>query len=281
MMSKKLRNRYLAETASQRCPDCDEPITADAINIKEGVALCSKCGELSRLSQLNTSGRSSAEILAEPPSRCSIDSGGRRVTATASTRSLPGFMFTAAFAAFWNSIISMFVLIALAGLYSNLVGPIPQWFPGPGIEDGKPIMNDKPMELGATLFLFAFLTPFIMIGTGMTIAAIMCLIGKVSVVIDEFDSYVATGFGFLQWKQRFDPRQVSDVEITDSQTETNGNVKQAVKITANKTVQFGAILSHQRVEWLWAVTRELLVAKKDTSQAQHPPGLEWLSKQRG
>lgn len=278
MMSKKLRNRYLAETASQRCPDCDEPITADAINIKEGVALCPKCGELSRLSQLNTSGRSSAEILSEPPSRCSVESGRQRVTATASTRSLPGFLFTAAFAAFWNSITSIFVLIAIAGLYSNLVGPIPQWFPGPGIEDGKPIINDKPMELGATLFLFAFLTPFIMIGIGMTIAAIMCLIGKVSVVIDEFDSYVATGFGFLQWKQRFDPRQVSDVEITDSQTETSGNVKQAIKITANKTVQFGAILSRHRVQWLWAVTRELLVPKKNPSHVQHPPGLEWLSK---
>jgi hypothetical protein len=170
------------------------------------------------------------------------------------------------------------VLIAIAGLYANLVGPVPQWFPGPGIEEGKPIMNDKPMELGMTLFLFAFLTPFVMIGIGMTIASIMCLIGRVRVVVDEFDSYVATGLGWFQWKQRFDPRQVSDVEITDSQTESNGQVKQAIKITADRTVQFGSVLSQRRLEWLWAVTRELLVPKKDRFHVQHPPGLEWLSK---
>jgi hypothetical protein len=142
------------------------------------------------------------------------------------------------------------VLIAIAGLYANLVGPVPQ----------------------------SFLTPFVMIGIGMTIASIMCLIGRVRVVVDEFDSYVATGLGWFQWKQRFDPRQVSDVEITDSQTESNGQVKQAIKITADRTVQFGSVLSQRRLEWLWAVTRELLVPKKDRFHVQHPPGLEWLSK---
>ncbi len=45
-------------------PDCDETIAPEDINIKEGVALCPQCGKLSRLSQLNVSGLSIAEILA-------------------------------------------------------------------------------------------------------------------------------------------------------------------------------------------------------------------------
>jgi hypothetical protein len=107
---------------SQRCPGCDVLITSDAINIKERVALCPGCGRLSRLSELNTSGRSIAEILAQPPAGCSVVSDGHRVTTTVSLRLLAGFLVSAAFALFWNSITSVFVLIAVAGLYIQ-----PRW----------------------------------------------------------------------------------------------------------------------------------------------------------
>jgi hypothetical protein len=129
----------------QRCPDCDEPIDSVAVNIKEGVALCPECGRLSRLSDLNYSERSIQQVLSQPPTGCSIETVGRGVVVTVTLRSLSGFLFPAGFALFWNGIVSVFVLIAIAGLYTNLVGPLPAWFPAPELNQGKPEMNGEPM----------------------------------------------------------------------------------------------------------------------------------------
>ncbi len=123
-------NRFLPSNfGAQRCPDCDGSLKGGDINIQEGVALCPVCGKLSRLSSLNTSSRSIAEILDKPPRGCSLTSFGHGAVATVSIRSLAGFLFPAGFALFWNGITSVFVLIAIAGLYTNLIGPLPNWFP--------------------------------------------------------------------------------------------------------------------------------------------------------
>jgi hypothetical protein len=122
----------------QRCPACDNVLTADTINIKEGVALCPKCGKLSRLSELTYSDRSIQEILSKPPAGCSIIALDHGVIARASLRSVSGFIFPALFALFWNGVISLFVSQAIAGLYANLIGPVPEWFPSPGLKDGMP-----------------------------------------------------------------------------------------------------------------------------------------------
>jgi hypothetical protein len=256
---------------SQRCPVCDALITSDVINIKEGVALCPGCGKLSRLSELNTSGRSIAEILAQPPAGCSIVSDGQRVTATVSLRSLAGFLFPAGFALFWNSITSVFVLI-------DVVGPLPNWFPAPGLKDGKPEMNGGPMDLGMTLFLCVFLIPFVTVGIGMAGAAIMNLIGKVEVVIDEFDSYVATGFAFLRWKKRFDPREVQAVEFGSTPWQSDGGSNRLIEIKANRSVKFGSMLHSDRMEWLRAVLWQTLLPQNDDNQASTHPRLAWLSR---
>jgi hypothetical protein len=262
---------------SQRCPDCDEVITSGAINIKEGVALCPQCGKLARLSELNTSARSVAEILAQPPTGCSIASEDQRVIARVSMRSITGFLFPAGFALFWNSITSVFVLIAIAGLYSNLIGPLPNWFPAPGLKDGKPEMNGGPMDLGMTLFLCVFLIPFVTIGVGMAGAAVMNLIGKVEVVINEFDSYVATGFWFMRWKKRFDPRQVKAVEFGSTSWQSEGGRNRLVEIIAERNVKFGSLLQSDRQDWLRAVLREILLPRNNDGQQSSVPGLAWLS----
>lgn len=263
---------------SQRCPDCDELITSEAINIKEGVALCSQCGKLSRLSELNVSGISVAEILAHPPAGCSVISDSQRVTVTASLRSLAGFLFPAGFALFWNSITAIFVLIAIAGLYSNLIGPLPNWFPAPGLKEGKPEMNGGPMDLGMTLFLCVFLIPFVTIGIGMAGAAIMNLIGKVEVIIDEFDSYVATGFGIIRWKKRFDAREVKTVEFGTTPWQSEGGANKLIEIVANRRVKFGSLLQSDRMAWLRAVLREILLPGNDDNYDSKIPALAWLSR---
>jgi hypothetical protein len=250
---------FTMQAPSQRCPNCDQPIEAESINITEGVALCPGCGKLSRLSKLNYSTRSLQEILAQPPRGCSIGEAGRGVRLLASMRSLGGFIPTALFALFWNSIVSLFVLLAIAGLYSNLIGPLPHWFPAPGVNEGQPEMNGKPMDLGMTLFLCLFLTPFVAVGIGTLVAAITCLIGKVEVVIDEWESYVATGIGFIRWKKRFDSKQIQSVSFYNSGGQSDSDAKSSIELVADRTIKFGSGLREDRKQWLWAAVKEILL----------------------
>jgi len=277
-MIRGIESRLSSDSSDPRCPFCDNLLTSDAMNIKEGVALCPSCGKLSRLSDLNTSGRSISEILARPPDGCSISSDGHRVVATVSLRSWISFLTYTGVALFWNSMLSVFVLTAIAGLYTNLIGPLPQWFPAPGLNDGKPEMNGRPMELGMTLFLCLFLIPFVMIGIMMIGAAIMNLLGKVEVVIFEFDSYVATGVGPLRWKKRFDPREVRSVEYGMTAWQSNGNSLPLIEIKADRTVKFGSQMQDHRMEWLVMVLRQLLIHRSDAREEAPSPALEFLSR---
>jgi len=257
----------------QRCPECDESIESAAINIQEGVALCPMCGTLSRLSELNNSDRCVQEILAQPPSGCSIDSLGNVVIVTASTRSIGGFMASVALSLFWNGIVSVFVLIALAGLYTNLVGPLPDWFPASEMNQGKPEMNGKPMELGETLFLCVFLTPFVTIGAIMIAAAMLSLVGKVEVIVKEYESYVATGIAFVRWKRRFDPHQVRSV--TYATTTWRSEDGPSIVLAADRTIKFGSLLQSERAVWLRAVLTELLLHGHDDRHGSSLPQLPW------
>lgn len=250
----------------QRCPDCDQPIDSDAINIKEGVALCPGCGRLSRLSELTRSDRSVQEILAQPPPGCSILQLGQGAVLSASLRSCAGFLFSAGFALFWNSIVSVFVLIATAGLYANLVGPLPAWFPAPGVREGKPEMNGEPMDLGVTLFLCVFLIPFVTIGIGMTVAAITNLVGKVEVVIDDLDSYVATGVGFVKWKRRFDAGHIRSVNICNAAWQSDGSSNKLIVMVGDRTIKFGSLLQTDRMEWLRVVLKDILLERDSNRQ---------------
>lgn len=262
----------------RRCPDCDQAVTSEDMNIKEGVALCPGCGRLSRLSELSASARSIGEVLASPPSGCSIVSDGQRVTATASMRSLPGFVLAATFALFWNSITSVFVLIAVEGLYTNLIGPLPNWFPAPGMKDGKPEMNGGPMNLGMTLFLCIFLIPFVAVGTGMVAAAVLNLLGKVEVIVDEFDSHVATGVSFLKWRRRFDPRTVTAVDFGGQACQADRQSSRSIVISADRSVTFGSMLPSDRLEWLRAAIREILLAAGPESRLPSGSSPRWLSR---
>lgn len=255
-------NRLISKgTSLQRCPDCDESINSDAVNIKEGVALCPGCGKLSRLSELNYDNRSLQEILAKPPTGCSIVPLGHGAVVSASLRSFGGFLGAACFALFWNGIVSIFVLVAIAGLYTNLIGPLPAWFPAPRMNEGKPQMNGGPMDLGMTLFLCVFLIPFVTIGTGMAAAAIINLVGKVQVVIDDAESYVTTGVGFVKWKRRFHARDVRAVNFGYTAWRSNGASSKLIEMVADRTIKFGSLLATDRLEWLRAVLKEMLLTR--------------------
>lgn len=247
----------------QRCPDCDFSIPSDAINIAEGFALCPSCGKLSRLSELRLSKKSLEETLVLPPAGCSLESDPFRTYAKASMRSVGGFLGLLGVSLFWNGIVSVFVSIALAGLYSNLIGPLPKWFPAPTVEGGGQVeMNDGPMGLGMTLFMCLFLVPFVVIGAGMVGMMLLYMAGRVQLLIERDRAWVKTGIGPFNWTTKFDPTRVQSVRMSPKKFRSEESNQQVIEIQADRIVQFGTHLSIDRLEWLRAVAHQALVKDK-------------------
>jgi hypothetical protein len=270
--------KWKTDIATQRCPDCDAPLTAVDINISEGVALCPSCGALNRLSAVRISARSVAEILASRPSGCAIESLDREVRITATTRSVGGFLVTLAMMLFWNSLTGMFVAVAAAGIYTNVVGPLPNWFPMFAVENGMIKMNDGVMTLGQALGLCVFLIPFVLIGIAFFCVTLLNLIGRVEIVFAESAAHVATGFRWIAWKRRFDPQRVIAVTMNDSTTKVDGEARPQIELTADRSIKFGTMLAKERLQWLWAVLNELCIRR--SGESAEVPSLPWLSQRR-
>ena len=258
--------------AMNACPACGRPIAAEDINIKEGVGLCRACGTLSRLSEIADQPLADATSLAKPPKGCWYEQqmgGGGAVYA--SLRSPGTAIGTLAVCLFWNGIVSVFVLVALSGLYTHFFGRLPPWFPAPGAGGSKSSSgggnSGSEMSLGMTLFLCLFLTPFVIIGIGMFLAFLMSLLGRVEVVVSMGSGCVRTGFGPFNWTRRFDASKVKRVKAGQTSYAQNGRYKQLIQIESeDRTVSFGSTLRDQRREWMLGVLHLLLVAnnKKGT-----------------
>ena len=102
------------------------------------------------------------------------DGGGTIIGAT--NRSLVTAFGLLFFALFWNGIVSVFVLVAISGTLHLLHVPQPDWFPAPK-------MNGSDMGVGAVLFLWVFLTPFITIGLFVAGSCLNCLFGRTEVKV--------------------------------------------------------------------------------------------------
>jgi hypothetical protein len=230
------------------------------MNIAEGVALCSECGRLSALSELVYRKRPAAELLARPPFGCKIVPQDHAVVVRVRCWSASHFLTALWIALFWNGILSVFILFATAGLWQNLVGPLPQWFPAPHMQ--------QPMPLGMAIFLWIFLLPFIGIGCLLIRAVIMLLAGRVEVLVGEYDAEVRSGVGPIVWRRRFDPTVVAAVRLrpcTDREGIASHGEKEIV-IEADRTVRLGRSLPEERLEWLHAVLQRLLPVTDWASQ---------------
>ncbi len=256
--------RFFSQESAQRCPGCDTPISFESINVQEGVAVCTSCRRLYRLSELSWTSRSREEVLGEPPKGCSVEVDGRgledlaqRMVLKASMHSYPGFFGLVGMMLFWNSIVSVFLSLAFAGLWANLIGPLPAGMPIPGgVRQGRPVVNDKPMELGETLFLCLFLVPFVLVGTGFLIATLIALAGRVQVVIDGAESSVSTGVGWFKWTQRFDAEKVEGVRHSGSRFGEAERPQSSIELVGVNPVTFGGMLPENRREWLCAMLQQ-------------------------
>jgi hypothetical protein len=255
------------------CPVCDNEITPSAINISEGVALCAGCGQLSQLSNLNYSGSTTNEILSDTSNGIKINSDSNRIVVNISLFSISKFLGSLAASIFWNGILSIFLSLAAAAVYYNLYGPVPDWFPTPGLENGRPIMNDEVMGVGMTIFLCAFLTPFVVIGIAMIANTLLRLFGTTKIVIDRNKSHVSTGISFVRLKRRFDPMNVRSVKYVLGKRNQEDQRNYAIGISSTKNIKFGSLLSENQKSWTSSFLRAVLIHKRSFCNANK---LYWL-----
>jgi hypothetical protein len=103
------------------------------------------------------------------------------------------------------------------------------------------------------------------------------LLGRVKVVIDQVESYVSTGIGFLSWKNRFDPMGIDSVKFSNSSGDGESAPKSSIQLVGEDTIEFGSTLPSHRRQWLAASLQEIF-SPKDTSKDSRP---SWLKSTTG
>ena len=110
------------------------------------------------------------------------------------------------------------------------------------------------------LFLCLFLTPFVLIGTGLFFALLLSVAGRVEVVVSGPDGRVRTGVGPFRWTRRFAAGDVRRVAAGQTAYQENGRAKELIQIeTPDRTVKFGSMLPGARRRWMMAALQQLLV----------------------
>lgn len=244
--------------STPKCPKCDQVIAGDDVNVATNVAYCRTCNLAHKLSVLVQDTELTANVdFHRPPAGVTYCDDGRGTIVVATHRSLGGAFGTLAIALFWNGIVSVFVLFAIAGTLRNLHITLPHWFPVPD-------MNGSPMSVGMTIFLWIFLTPFIVIGLAMIGAFLSSLGGRTEVRMHNSEGTVFAGIGPLGWRRRFDASTINDVRIDDRQWRDSDGDRQrktaiVIETRAGKLIKFGTMLTEERRKFLAAAVRKTLM----------------------
>jgi hypothetical protein len=246
-----------ALSVTPTCPGCKGVIPSEDINVASDIAFCRHCNLSHRLSDLTSGTTVDTDVDASrPPAGTWFQRDGRGTVIGSTHRSIGQAFGLLLFTLFWNGIVSVFVLLALASTLHHLGLAIPQWFPAPK-------MNGNSMSLGMTLFLWLFLTPFIAIGLGMLCVFLSCLAGRTELLIQGSQCVLFTGVGALGWRKRFSTSEVKDVRIEDKRwRDSDGDSRRNTQIvveTSEKPIKFGSMLTDERRRFIaGCVKKELL-----------------------
>ena len=241
------------------CAKCKRVISGDDVNVAADVAYCRACNLSYKLSTLTLGGELNEGLdLSQPPAGAWRRNDGSGMVIGATHRALGGALGALGIAAFWNGIVSIFVLVATASTLQILHVPVPEWFPSPD-------MKCNSMGTGMTIFLWIFLTPFILIGLAMLGAFLSFLGGRTEVRIGNSEGVVFTGFGPIGYRRRFDPRRVKNVRIDDRPWRDRDNGSQrktyvVIETSEGKLIKFGSSLKEERRKFVAAAVRHALLA---------------------
>jgi hypothetical protein len=233
------------------CPQCREPIAGADVNVGKGVAYCRRCHLLHDLSELLASAELDfAPELTAPPPGTWLREDGFRTLVGARHRSLgtvAGLLFITLF---WNGIVSVFVMGAVAGTLHHYGVPPPAWLP-----------NAKGFLHGSSpLFTWLFLIPFTLVGLWILICFLSALFGRTEVQLTGSDGCVYVGVGPLSFRRRFDPAMVQSVKIAPGSVTKNGQPQYVIRIESEgrKPIKFGVMLTEERKRYVAAQARRLI-----------------------
>lgn len=233
-------------------------IASDDVNVAKDVAYCRTCNLACKLSELVHGSELLANVdFHRPPAGVWFSDDGRGVIVGATHRSLTGAAGLLAISLFWNGIVSVFVLVALAATLKNLHIALPDWFPAPN-------MNGSPMGVGMTIFIWIFLTPFILVGLAMIGGFLSCLGGRTEVRMHNAAGEVFTGIGPLGYRRRFDASAIKDVRIEDRRWRDSDGDRQrktaiVIETRAGRLIRFGTMLTEERRKFMAAAMRRALM----------------------
>lgn len=240
------------------CPKCQRPIPEADVNVGTDVAFCRACQIPHSLARLAQAGELASVDLGRLPAGVWRRRDGQGWILGASSRSWSMALGALAFGLFWNGIVSIFVLLAVASTLSHLGVNIPDWFPAPK-------MNGEPMGVGMTIFLWIFLMPFMAVGFGMVAAFLAGVAGKTEIQIRRGRAAVFTGVGVLGLRQRFNPESVVEVRLESRggggrNGDSESRVQIVVEETGGRRIRFGSSLPEERRRVLAAALRRELEA---------------------
>jgi hypothetical protein len=239
------------------CSKCGKAIPSEDVNVANDIAYCRACNLSHKLSALTEGTELDSIIdLNNPPAGAWYRNDGMGPVIGATHRSMGSALGALAISLFWNGIVSVFVLMALSGTLRHFGISLPHWFPAP-------VMNDSSMSVGMTIFLWIFLTPFIVIGLAMVGAFLSALGGRTEVRITNAEGVVFIGIGRLGYRRRFDASAVKDVRLEDKQWSDNDGRRQRktyiiLETREGKLVKFGSMLREDRRKFVAGAVRKVL-----------------------
>lgn len=245
-----------------RCTRCGRAISGDDVNVAKDVAYCRSCNLAHKFSVLvSTSDLADAVDFNRPPPGVHCHAMGETLTLRVTHRSLGMAMVMLGVSLFWNGLVSVFVLLAIAFTLSHLDIPAPSWLPAPD-------MNGSPMNVGMTFFLWVFLMPFIVIGATLFGGFFLSVWGRTDIQINPSEGMVFTGVGPFGSRQRFLTSQVSDVRIDDkkwhdSDGDRQHKVSLVVETYDGKLIRFGSMFSKERRKFVGSLLQKALIRKPD------------------
>lgn len=208
------------------CPKCRAKIPLEDINVSTDLALCRRCGESWKYSELVEESTFADIDLARPPGGAwfkQVQPNGFEVGAT--TRSAGAF-FLVPFMCVWSG-------GSLGGIY------------------GSQIYHHK-FDLLLSLFGIPFLLGTLVLGS----SALMTVFGKVLVRIQGNDGLVFTGVGPVGWRRRFKWNEVSTIGTTEKNG-NRGSASTQIKLEGSKRINLAAGIKEARMEFMLGALRQL------------------------
>jgi len=239
------------------CSKCQRAIPDADVNVASDVAFCRSCNVAHKLSSLVHGTSLDGVDLGRPPDGAWHRGSGIGMVIGATHRSVGMALGLLAISLFWNGIVSVFVLLALAATLLHLNVPLPDWFPAPK-------MNGGAIGVGMTIFLWLFLTPFIVIGLAMIGGFVSALGGRTEVQIRQSEGLVFSGIGSIGRRRRFNAEIVKDVRVEnqkwrDSDGDRHNKNQIIIETDDGKTIKFGSTLTEERMRFVAAAVRQALL----------------------